>query len=148
VTDVLSEGLKLASRNKHRRAAALLLESGADPHSGNDEALELAAVNGDYKMVELLLQHGANVHVGNEAVLLVASSMGHFEVVKALLRNGAVPRHEMVNEARSRGYFLVSYLLERAMNSSLRSYYVLAGLVLLSILLTFSGPALLVHKYY
>ena len=58
----------MSAANGHVDAVELLLDSGADVHTGGEWALRLASGYGHAAVVQLLLQHGADSHVlGNGA---------------------------------------------------------------------------------
>jgi ankyrin repeat protein len=87
----LNQGLHLAAGNSQLLVVPLLLEYGADIHSGNDKALQFAARQGDVKMLKLLLERGADVHAEDEEALFQAVTNERPEASELLLRKGAVP---------------------------------------------------------
>ena len=89
--------LAMAVRAKHRPAARLLLQAGADPDIGFGDGtspLILAASNDDREMVRLLLRSGADPNRrGDRGVtaLIEAGQDGCAAVIPALLEAGADP---------------------------------------------------------
>jgi hypothetical protein len=108
----LNEGLQHAAFSGDVEAAVLMLHSGADVHSDNDNALRLASRRGFCELVQLLLLHGADVHAGNEEALYLAAANGHRKTVEVLLKSGAVVQPRMRREARRGLHFLTLEMLE------------------------------------
>ena len=113
----LNYDLVQASVNGHTETAKLLLKSGADVHTQDDEALRWASVNGHTETVNLLLDREADVHARNDEALRYASLMGHTEVVKLLLESGAdvhAGHDTALRWASDNGHTEVVKLLEEA----------------------------------
>jgi hypothetical protein len=86
----VDKALWRAAFGGHVLAVELLLGSGADVHSENDEALWEACRYGHTDVVQLLIiQHGANVHAANNRALQEATRRGHKDVAQLLIQHGA-----------------------------------------------------------
>ncbi|KXS14498.1 ankyrin repeat protein, partial [Gonapodya prolifera JEL478] len=80
--------LKHAAEKESFEILKILLEAGADVHSGNGELLRLAAQNGRRDIVRLLLDWGADPGVcdtNSRSALDMASEKGHCSVIRLLL---------------------------------------------------------------
>src|SRR5690606_23257081 len=87
--------LFMASQNNHRDVAELLIKHGADvnlPLKKGDSCLTIASFNGNKEIVALLLQHGADLN---------QKALGHFTAL---------------DNARSKKYYEIISMLEKAMN--------------------------------
>ena len=67
----------------------MLMEAGADVHTGDDYALKWSAYNGYLEVVKYLIGAGADVHAENDLALRWSAEKGHLEVVKYLIEKGA-----------------------------------------------------------
>jgi hypothetical protein len=94
----------------------LLLESGADPHSGDRSPLEQAVRSGTKDVVALLLQHGADPSVlsrEGQPMLPLAVALGRIDVTTALLDAGADVDTEVASPASEEFLALVPGKYER-----------------------------------
>jgi ankyrin repeat protein len=84
-----------AAHNDDAKAAAQLVQSGADVKAANRYGvtpLSVACENGNAALVELLLEAGADPNTtlpGGETVLMTAARTGKLDAVKTLLAHGA-----------------------------------------------------------
>jgi ankyrin repeat protein len=101
-TGVLTEG--------HLKAAALLLDHGADPNSKTREgntALVLATKLRKKDLVDLLLSKGAEVNAADQqgaTALIIAASKGYGELICPLLRKGA-DKESKDKEGKTAAYY-------------------------------------------
>lgn len=95
--DLNNTPLHLASSNGHVDTAKFLLQSGADPHLGNNfgaTPLHLATIHGHVETVKLLLSSGATVNCANSfgfTPLLIAGD--NLEILQCLISAGANIHH-------------------------------------------------------
>jgi Ankyrin repeats (3 copies) len=82
--------LELAASCGHAPIAALLLDRGADPASGDSISLRQAAYHGHLSVVRVLLDRGAQVHAAHDEALRDAQDNGHEEVVALLQERIAI----------------------------------------------------------
>jgi len=95
-SSLLDAALWVATARNHLAIVQILLQSGADPNTKNDNTssvpLQMASAAGYEKIVQTLLDGGADIHaVGNPygVALNAASATGQQGVVKVLLERGA-----------------------------------------------------------
>ena len=77
-----------ASERGYLSIIKLLIELGADIHTGNDIAIVNASHGGNLPLVKLLIDFGANIHIQYNQIIVIASAQGHLSVVKLLIENG------------------------------------------------------------
>lgn len=87
------ELLQYACYAGNQELAQFLLESKANPNSGNPRPLVLAVCNGNLAMVELLLSHKADINDNflRTTALGAAARLGNVEMTAFLLARGANP---------------------------------------------------------
>ena len=78
-----------AAENGHLEVVCLLLDSGANIHTGNDYALRCSVECGYLNVVELLIERGASIHTEDGQALRLAAERGYLEMVSLLLDSGA-----------------------------------------------------------
>jgi quinoprotein dehydrogenase-associated probable ABC transporter substrate-binding protein len=88
--------LGIAAQNGKNKAAAALLDAGADVNApvaqGGYSPLMLASISGSPELVKLLISHGANVNAANPGgvtALMIAAANDRANVVELLLSSGA-----------------------------------------------------------
>lgn len=106
--------LMMAAISDHKRIATLLLDYGADPNKGSDDARIIKQYNpltfavDSYDMVSLLLERGANNLTGSVTAFMRSTvppaSYRAFRIVSLLLNYGADP-----NEIGYEGMNLLTY---------------------------------------
>lgn len=89
--------LNLAALNGNAEIARLLIERGADIHSGdadNSQPIHCAAISGNVPIIEMLLRAGANINEQDNngaTALTFAAGRGRAEMVRFLLEKGCDP---------------------------------------------------------
>ena len=85
----INRQFKIASTWCYLSIVELLIKSGADVHSDNDEAIIWASDEGNLYMARLLIKNGANIQARNNLAIIHASDQGHLSLVKLLIDSGA-----------------------------------------------------------
>ena len=78
-----------ASQQGNLATATLLLDRGADVNARNGGSLGLAAQEGQLEMVALLLDRGVDIHADDDRAFCVAADAGQLDCVRLLLDRGA-----------------------------------------------------------
>ena len=112
--------LKYIGKRSDPKIIQMLLDNGADVHTGGDYALRASSYRGLFEEVKVLLKAGADVHQRDDDALRSAAEEGHLEVVKVLLAAGAdvhVYDDSPLRSAAEEGHLeIVKVLLEAGAN--------------------------------
>lgn len=84
-----NDELIIAASTGATEAVELLLDNGADIHTGNNAALQAALLNNHKETSLLLIKRGADVNNGVQAPQCTACQYGSLELAQLLLDHGA-----------------------------------------------------------
>ncbi len=128
--------------------AKLLIEHGADIHTGDDSLLITSCEHNDEKTVAFLLENGADAQARFNFPLLLACRQNYIGIVKLLMNAGAIIDQDVLFNAVDNNLFeMVQLFIDYGADINMNNGYILRGINSLDMLELLIKNKIDIHKY-